>query len=94
MMTKRLFIFLIVGTLCGCTIDASYHGSSSEIEVEVMAKTQGLAAGSSQSGIATNGTSIYYMQSTIGSDVSGAQQRTLDKSYIVYGSVQGAITSK
>lgn len=91
-MTKYIFLISILGILSGCSIDASYHGPSTEGPV-IMAKTMGLTSGSSQSGT-THGTTTYHLQSTVGSYVSGVQQRTVDRTYIVYGSVQGAIISK
>lgn len=82
--------------LAGCSLDASLTnlGSSPVIGIENSAKTSGLISGSTQAGTATGGGTTYYMQSTLGSYVSGMEQETTDHSYRVYSSVQGALISE
>jgi undecaprenyl pyrophosphate phosphatase UppP len=81
--------------LSGCTLEASLQEISSTPDfVFNSAKTTGLIPGSSQSGTTSGGVTIYNIQSTLGSYVSGVEQVTTDNSYKVYSSVQGALISQ
>lgn len=58
-----------------------------------MSKTSGLVSGSTQTGTATGGGTTYFVQSSVGSYMSGIDQQTTDGQYRVYSSVQGALVS-
>lgn len=84
-------------SVLGCNVDATLEKLGG-IKSFDLAKATGLISGSSQTGKSTD--NAYYVQSSVGSYISGnGEQSATDPSnpagdkYIVYSSVQGALIS-
>lgn len=94
---KRLAILALMVLATGCSMDASLMDigkvAGPITKMQDPAKTTGLVSGSTQTGTTTGGGTVYHVQSTVGSYMSGIEQTTSDGTYKVYSSVQGAIVS-
>lgn len=85
---------LIIGTV-GCSMDAEVWGPKNLASIIAEPSLLGFASGSNQKGTATRGgETTYYVQSTLGQPDSGADTLTVENTYHVYSSVQGAMVSE
>ena len=98
----KIWTYVVIASasffMMGCNVDATLEKLGSNIKSFDLAKATGLISGSSQTGKSTD--NAYYVQSSVGSYISGNGKQTAadpnnasaDK-YIVYSSVQGALIS-
>lgn len=93
-------LLVIVGLsafISACSMDARLTSLNQAVEkidpFASAAKTTGLVSGSQQTGTAGSGANIYYVQSSLGSYVSGMKHTTAD-GYTVYSSVQGSLVNE